>query len=512
MDVRSLMRRAAGHNASREALVHGDVRLTFTEAWERGLRLANAMLALGLRPGDRVAVLEDNCLSAGDAFLGLGAANLVRVPLYPRNSREGHLHMMGHTGCRALLVTGNHAASVAGMDAALLDLEHVIVRDDGYEGWLASHPATDPDPPVSPDDWYIIRHTAGTTGKSKGVAYTHKAWLDTGRDWFYAWPPVEPGDRCLHIGPISHGSGYLFMPVWLAGGSNHMVDHFDPAECLDIMERERIGFLFAVPTILSMLARHPSARGRDWSALKVINVGGSPISDDTALLSHEVFGDTLYQIYGQTEALPATMMGPREWFSTVPGSSPLRSAGRALPFADLEILDDGGNPVPPGEPGEIAVRKDGQMAAFWENPEATAERVVDGFVLTGDIGRVDENGYVYVLDRKNDMIISGGFNIWPAELENVIMDHPAVIDAAVFGIPHERWGETPMAVCQTDGVTPVTEDEIVTLCQQRLGSYKKPSQVRLQTDPLPHTPVGKLARKELREPYWQGVERRVAGS
>ena len=179
---------------------------------------------------------------------------------------------------------------------------------------------------------------------------------------------------------------------------------------------------------------------------------------------------------------------------------------------EQKILDDGGNPVPPGEPGEIAVRKDGQMAAFWENPEATAERVVDGFVLTGDIGRVDENGYVYVLDRKNDMIISGGFNIWPAELENVIMDHPAVIDAAVFGIPHERWGETPMAVCQTDGVTPVTEDEIVTLCQQRLGSYKKPSQVRLQTDPLPHTPVGKLARKELREPYWQGVERRVAGS
>ncbi|HVS41787.1 MAG TPA: AMP-binding protein [Candidatus Dormibacteraeota bacterium] len=512
MDVRSLMRRAAGFNADREALVHGEARLTFAEAWERGLRLANGLLALGLQPGDRVGVLEDNCLSAGDAFLGLGAANLVRVPLYPRNSREGHLHMLGHTGCRALLVTGNHAASVAGIEADLPALEHVLVRDASYEGWLASHSATDPDPPVSPGDWYIIRHTAGTTGRSKGVAYSHKAWLDTGRDWFYAWPPVEPGDRCLHIGPISHGSGYLFTPVWLAGGANHMVDHFDPGACLELMERERISFLFAVPTILSALARHPGARGRDWSALKVINVGGSPISDDTALLSHEIFGDCLYQIYGQTEALPATMMGPKEWFSTVPGSTPLRSAGRPLPFADLAIVDEAGNPVATGELGEIAVRKDGQMVEFWENPEATAERLVGGFVLTGDIGRLDANGYVYVLDRKDDMIISGGFNIWPAELENVLMDHPAVVEVAVFGIPDPRWGETPMAICQTDGATAVTEAELVALCLERLGSYKKPSRVVLQRDPLPHTPVGKLARKQLREPYWEGVDRRVAGS
>ena len=512
MDVRSLMRRAAGFNADREALVHGEARLTFAEAWERGLRLANGLLALGLQPGDRVGVLEDNCLSAGDAFLGLGAANLVRVPLYPRNSREGHLHMLGHTGCRALLITENHAASVAGIEADLPALEHVLVRDASYEGWLASHSATDPDPPVSPGDWYIIRHTAGTTGRSKGVAYSHKAWLDTGRDWFYTWPPVDPGDRCLHIGPISHGSGYLFTPVWLAGGANHMVDHFDPGACLELMERERIGYLFAVPTILSALARHPGARGRDWSALKVINVGGSPISDDTALLAHEIFGDCLYQIYGQTEALPATMMGPREWFSTVPGSTPLRSAGRPLPFADLAIVDEAGNPVPTGELGEIAVRKDGQMVEFWENPEATAERLVRGFVLTGDIGRLDANGYVYVLDRKDDMIISGGFNIWPAELENVLMDHPAVVEVAVFGIPHPRWGETPMAICQTDGETAVTEAELVALCLERLGSYKKPSRVVLQRDPLPHTPVGKLARKQLREPYWEGVDRRVAGS
>jgi acyl-CoA synthetase (AMP-forming)/AMP-acid ligase II len=512
MDVRTLMRRSAGFYAHQEAVVHGDNRLTFTEAWERGLRLANGLLALGLQPGDRVGVLEDNCLSAADAYLGLTAANLVRVPLYPRNSREAHAHMLGHTGCRAVTTTVPYADTVLGLDAELPALQHVLVRDDGYESWLAAQDSTDPNPPVAESDWYIIRHTAGTTGKSKGVAYSHKAWLDAGRDWFYDWPPVEPGDKTLHVSPISHGSGYLFTPSWLAGGANHLLDHFDPRDCLDLMEREGINYMFAVPAVLAALARHPSAKGRDWSRLKVINVGGAPIADDTALTAHAVFGDALYQIYGQTEAVPITMIGPRQWFATVEGSNPLRSAGRPLVFGDLEIQDENGNPVPPGEPGEVAARCDGQMVGFWENEDATKERLVNGFVLTGDIGCLDERGFLYILDRKDDMIVSGGFNIYPAELENVIMDHPAVIEAAVFGIPSERWGETPCAVVTVEALDAVSEDEIVELCKTRLGSYKKPAKVVLQTGPLPRTPVGKLARKVLREPYWHGVDRRVSGA
>jgi acyl-CoA synthetase (AMP-forming)/AMP-acid ligase II len=512
MDVRGLMRRSAIHNAQREAVVHGKARLTFAQAWERGLRLANALLALGLRPGDRVGVLEDNCLSAADAFLGLTAANLVRVPLYPRNARSAHAHMLGHTQCRAVLATENHAGQIAGLDTELPDLEHILVRDAGYESWLAAQDATDPDPPVSPDDWYIIRHTAGTTGLSKGVGYTHRAWLAAARDLLYSCSPVEPGDRCLHIGPIAHGSGYLFTPVWLSGGSNVMVDRFEPVACLDLMERERIAYFFAVPTVLSGLARDPSARGRNWSALKVVLVAAAPIADDTALLARDVFGDVLYQVYGQTEALPATAMGPREWFATVPGSNPMRSAGRPLPFADLEIVDEAANPLPLGEEGEIAIRCDGQMIGFWGDEAATRERLVNGFVLTGDMGRMDANGYVYVLDRKDDMIISGGYNIWPAELENAIMGHPAVLEVAVFGVPDERWGETPLAVCCTNGAAQVSEAEIIALCHTRLGSYKKPSRVVFQGEPLPHTPVGKLARKVLREPYWAGIDRRVAGA
>ena len=233
-----------------------------------------------------------------------------------------------------------------------------------------------------------------------------------------------------------------------------------------------------------------------------------------------MFGDVLYQGYGQTEAVPVSMMGPKEWFSEVEGSDPLRSAGRALPFAELQIRDpdNTSRELPVGEEGEIAIHCDGQMFGFWEDPEASAARITaDSFVLTGDIGRIDENGYLYVLDRKDDMIISGGFNIWPAELENVIADHPAVVEVAVFAVPDDRWGETPMAVCvvgeeQSDGERTDLATAIRTLCGERLGGYRKPGHVEIRTEPLPKSPVGKIQRKLLRESYWADRGRRVAGN
>ncbi len=512
MDVRTLLRRSARFHRDREAIVAGERRLSFGEAWRRGLRLANALLGLGLRPGDRVGVLEDNTLEAADFFLGTAAAGLVRVPLYPRNARPAHVWMLAHTGCRAAVVAERYAADVAGIEREVPGLAPPIVRDRGYEAWLSRHEDRDPEPPLDPASPYVIRHTGGTTGKSKGVAYSHRSWLAAGRDWFYSFPPVRPGDVCLHVGPISHGSGYFFVPTWLSGGVNLLQDHFEAERTLDLMQHERVAYLFAVPTLLNLLARHPSAAGREFPSLKVLQVGGSPITDDTALLARRVFGPVLYQGYGQTEALPITMMGPDEWFGEQPGSTPLRSAGRPLPFAGLEIRGTRNETLPCGETGEIAVRCEGQMTGFWEDPAATAQRLVDGWVLTGDIGRLDENGFLYVLDRKDDMIISGGFNVWPAELENAIQTHPAVVEVAVFGVPDERWGEAPLAVCVIDGRTPVTEKEIVELCRRLLGSYKKPARVLLQTEPLPKSPVGKVQRKLLREPYWRGRDRRVAGS
>jgi acyl-CoA synthetase (AMP-forming)/AMP-acid ligase II len=513
MDVRTQMRSAASRNAARTAIVAGDKRLSFSQAWERGLRMANALLALGVRPQDRVGVLEDNCLEAADFFLGAAIANLVRVPLYPRNTREAHVHMLAHTGCRVLVVSGKYAHELEGIRKDVASIEHVIVRDAGYESWLAAHPATDPEVPIDPEDNYVIRHTGGTTGKSKGVAYSHRAWLAAGRDWFYLYPPVAPGDACLHIAPISHGSGYLFVPVWLGGGVNVMVDRFEPGFILDLIERERIGYIFLVPTMLNAINRAPGIERRKFPALKCILISAAPISDETALAAHRLFGDVLYQGYGQTEVLPVAMMGPRQWFATdVPGSQPLRSCGMPLPFAQLEIWNEDNKPVATGTSGEIVAKTDGQMKGFWNDPSATAERIVNGWVKTGDIGMLDANGYLYMLDRSDDMIISGGYNIYPAELENALAGHPDVIEAAVFGIPHAKWGETPCAVCCLKPGAKVTEAELAELCAASLGHYKRPGKVVLRAEPLPKTPVGKIKRKELREPFWAGQTRRVSGS
>jgi len=513
MDVRSLMRRSAEYHSGLTAVIEREHRLTFEQAWTRGLQMANGLLGLGLNPGDRVGVLEDNTFESVDFFCGTAAANVVRVPLYPRNSREAHVHMLAHTDCKAVVVSESHAAALEDIVEQVPSLEHVIVRDKQYEDWLASQSTVDPDPKVDSDDWFIIRHTGGTTGLPKGVGYTHKSWLDAGRDWFYALQPVVRGDVCQHAGPISHGSGYLFTPVWLSGGTNLLIPKFEPGEVIETMARERVTFGFLVPAMLNAIVRHPTVTDHDWSHLKVLQIGAAPIADDTALLAREILGPCLYQGYGQTEAVPITMMGPSDWFGEVEGSMPLRSAGRPLPFGDIDIVDpDTAEPLALGEEGEIAIRCDGQMKGFWENPEATAERMRDGWILTGDIGRIDSNGYLYVLDRKDDMIISGGFNIYPAELENVLTDHPEVTEAAVFGVPSEQWGESPHAVvCTVEGAA-VTEAELIELCAERLGSYKKPSAVVIGTEELPKSPVGKLARKVLREPHWAGHDRRVAGN
>ena len=513
--VTGLMRQSAEYNANRISIVAGDRRLTYAEAWNRGVRLANGFLSMGLSSGDRVAVLEDNSVEAQDFFLGSAIAGLVRVPLYARNSVESHAHMINQTGARAVIVSKKYESELREAMAATKTVNHLIVRDEGYEDWLNDFSEVESSILIEPDDWYIIRHTGGTTGKSKGVAYSHKTWINAGRDWFYNFPPMTAGDVCLHVGPISHGSGYLFTPTWLSGGVNLLLTEFDPDKVLEVMDREKVAYMFLVPSMLNSLVRCPSAKNTDLPFLKVIQIGGAPIADETALLGREVFGDVLYQGYGQTEALPVCMMGPHEWFSSVEGSNPLRSAGRALPFAYLEIRDTNDPEInlPMGEEGEIAIKCDGQMIEFWENKEATNERISsDGFVLTGDIGKLDENGYLYVLDRKDDMIISGGFNIWPAELENIILNHPEVSEVAVFAGPHKKWGETPIAVCVVLGNAEVTESEIINLCSDGLGSYKKPTKVIFQNESLPKSPVGKVQRKILRELFWDKEARRVKGA
>lgn len=513
MDVRTILRRGAEFNAERLAVVSGDQRVTFGQAWERGLRLANGLLSYGLQPQDNVAVLEANGLPAVDFYLGAAAANICRVPLYARNRTESHVEMLNNVGARAVVVDADLLHELEGVTAQVPTLEHIIVRDDDYEAWLSRQSSKDPDPAVSPDDVFVIRHTGGTTGKARGVAYTHEMWWRAARDWFYLFPPPEVGDAILHVGPISHGSGYTFLPIWAAGGTQVMVSGLNAEQVAGVLESERIAYVFMPPTLVNQVCRVPGVEDRDFSALKVLFVGASPISEDTIARARATFGDhRLWQLYGGTEACPNAGMGPTDWFASVPGSEPLRAAGKIFPWTELELRDVDGNPVPTGEVGEVWVRSDNSAREFYNAPEETAERIRDGWVAVGDLGRLDKNGYLYLVDRKNDMIVSGGFNIYPGELENVIAGLPGVLEVAVFGVPHDKWGETPMVVCVVEEGTSVTSEQVTDLVADRLGSYKKPGRVELRTTPLPRSAVGKILRRELRDPHWAGRDRRISGS
>lgn len=512
MDVRALLRRSAQVHAQRVAVIAGDRQLTFAEMWDRGVRLANGLLAAGLHPGNMVATLEDNSVGAVDTYIGAAAANLCRVPLYARNARAAHVRMLINVCARVLIVEEQHLPDVEGIEAEVPSLEWVLVRDSAYEAWLAAQSDVDPDPAIDPDDLLVIRHTGGTTGAPRAVPNSHRTWIAAARDYFYPLPAPAAGDRILHIGPLSHASGYWLLPLWAVGGVNVLVHGLDAASTLDVLESQRIAYAFVPPVLLSRFTRVPGAAQRDWSAAKALLMSGGPIAPDTVRRARAVFGDRpLYQLYGQTETGAVAVMGHEDWFADVAGSTPLEACGRLHPWVELEVRGDDGTPVELGQSGEIAIRADGQFRGFYGAPTETDARIVDGWVLTGDIGRLDQNGYLYLLDRKNDVIVSGGFNIHPLELENVIASHPDVIEVAVFGIPHDRWGETPMAVCCVEPTATVTEEVIVALVSERLGSYMKPTRVSITTQPLPRSPVGKIMRRALRDPHWAGHDRRVAG-
>ena len=486
---------------------------TYAQLWERSCRVADALLGLGVRPGDRVAVLADNQLEFVEQATGLALAGLVRSPMYTMNAPSVHAYMLNLIGARVCIVQDKYAKDIASIRDDVPTLEHLVVVGDptglpdivSYSALLDAAGTDDPKVRVADDDDHIIRFSAGTTGKPKGILHSQRGWLAMGNEFALALPRIDEGDAWLVASPLSHAAGLSMWNVIAHGARWVILPGFDPALYLDTIEAERCAYAAMVPTMVHMLTEVPGAHDRDLSSLKAVTYGASPITERALRAGLGLWGNVMYQFYGQSEALPGTVLAPRHHIldRTERERGYLRSAGRPTPNSVVTIRDDDGNVLPAGEVGEICIDTPGAMKAIWDDPEASATRVTDdGAVRTRDMGYLDEDGFVFLVDRKEDLIISGGYDIWPLEVEQAIAAHPAVREVAVVGVPDDKWGESIFAAVTLDDGRHASEQELIGWARDRVGSVKKPRYVHIAAEPLPKSPVGKILRRQVRDKYW----------
>ena len=490
----------------RDAVIDGSRRLRFAEFIERVRRVAGAVSAL-TEPGDRVALLAANSADALAVHLGVPAAGRAVVPLNTRLSDAEIEYILADAQPR-LLVTDRPSAAVAGIAR---DVERVVELGAPYEAWISAADAMDLErSPASPDSLAGLFYTGGTTGRSKGVMLSHANRI---ADTYHLGMAlgVSADDSWIVLGPMYHASGIFqsLLCVW-QGASQVLLPAFEPGLVLDLVEQERATIAFGVPLMLRELAEEQAARPRAATSLRMMGYGAAPASSSLLTRFCEVFPATeLVSMYGATELAP---MGSclRHMERDIHGPQ-VRSAGRPVPGVSMRIVDEGGQRLPPGEVGEVVVRGPNVMQGYWNKPDATAEALRDGWYHTGDLGSFDEAGRLFLVDRKKDMIISGGENVYSTEVEEVLSSHPRVLECAVFGVPDEKWGETVHAVVVPGPGDEVDPAALVAWCRERLAGYKLPKAVDVREEPLPRTAAGKILKRDLREPFWQGESRRIHG-
>ena len=486
-------------------VVEGEER-SYREVYDRAFRLVRGLYALGIEPGDRVAVLSSNSAATIEQLLALHLGGFARVGMNARNSATVHEYMLDYCGARAIIFDDEQFALHGEKLERPNTVQIVVGGGEGavdYERLIAEAP--DGEVPNFPGSQVSqLQFTSGTSGRPKAAVHNHDSWLGLYRAQYLAVPGINQDDVYLAAGPLTHAASTLVYTVLAQGGCVVVMPHFDPETALDLIERHRCSLSMMVPTMIQMLVSHPGVADRDLSSLRAIQYAGSPMPPSTLMRAHEVLGHVLYQSYGQSEAVPATALtGVDHARLLEEAPERLRSAGRPLPDAVVRIIDDEGNFLPPGAIGEIAIRCGSTMVGFFDDPELTASRFTpDGLVKTSDVGYLDEEGYLFVVDRKGDMIISGGYNIWPAEIENALARHPAVVTAAVFGTPHEVWGETPQAVVVVKEGEEVSEEELVALVVDELGSMKKPRGLVITHEMGPLSSTGKVVRRVWRDHYF----------
>jgi long-chain acyl-CoA synthetase len=500
-----LLRRHAARRGDKVALRHGTRELTYAQLDERTNRLANALLAAGVRAGSRVAYLDRTAPEAVEVLFAAAKIGAVAVPLNWRLAPPELLAVLRDSRTPLLVAGSTYEQTARELVDELAGVELVMVGDGGpagYEAWLAAHDASDPGGRGESTDTVLQMYTSGTTGVPKGVLTTHRnlaACVETSPRWAFDADSISmTAMPMFHIG----GIGWAVCGLW-NGATTVLVSEFVPEEILDILERQRVTNTVLVPTMLQMLTALPGAAERDYSRLRAIAYGASPITTPVLKAALRTFRCALLGCYGLTETTGTVVQldhgdhdpdGPREHL--------LRSAGRPYPWVELRVTDpETGVTLGPGERGEVWIRAPNVMAGYWGRPEDTAAALTpDGWLRTGDGGYLDDEGYLFLTDRIKDMIVSGGENVYPVEVEEVLSAHPAVGEVAVIGTPHERWGETVTALIVPRDGTACTADELVGFARDRLAGYKLPRVIEF-VEELPRTPTGKVLKRRLRQRY-----------
>ncbi|MFN0089862.1 MAG: class I adenylate-forming enzyme family protein [Acidimicrobiales bacterium] len=486
--------------ADRTAVIDGALRYDYAELDRRCRRLAGALYGLGLSPGDRVAILAANGHRYLEAYLALPAAGLVIVPLNTRHAEPELEYALVDSGARVLLTDrppGRLAAAV----------ERVVELPDAYDALTAAAEAAELGRGVEPSSLAGLFYTGGTTGASKGVMLTHANLLANAVHGIIGCGLTE-ADVYLIQAPMFHAAGTVAVlgMVWL-GGVQVTLPAFDPAAALDLVEAHGVTATLGVPTMVAALAEEQLARPRSVGTLRQLAHGGSPVASEVLRRAHQAFpAAELVHLYGATETAPIVTVGRRE--EAILDDPLIRSCGQPAVGVEVRICPpDRLVPLADGEVGEVCARGANIMAGYWAKPEQTAAVLQDGWYRTGDLGRLDAHGRLFLVDRAKDMIVSGGENVYSTEVEEVLFQHPAVKEATVFGVPDERWGEAVHAVIVPWGPPEEVDVEaILAFCRERIAGYKVPKSVELRREPLPVSGPGKVLKRELRAKHWAGRE------
>ncbi len=502
------------------AFTFGDEETTFAQLDEGSNRAAQGLLALGVKQGERIAYLGKNHPLYFEVLLGAAKIGAVMTPVNWRLAPPEVAYILDDCQARVAFVGEGFAAMVEQVRADTPRLAHVIGIDAGsetatdYRTWRDTFPATDPLAVLAREDDLLQLYTSGTTGRPKGAVMTNGSILSS-RDAIGSegalrpWQEPVEGDVTLLAMPCFHISGTGTGIGTIVAGTNAIVlPEYDPTQALDLIANYNISKIFLVPAAIQILLNHPRVGEVDFSRLKTITYGASPIPLELMKAAMDRIGCGFVQMYGMTETSGTIVaLDPEDH---VPEGSPkMRSVGKPLAGVEIKIIDAAGNPVGPNEVGEIATRSSKNMKGYWNKPEATAETIdADGWLRTGDAGYLDEDGYLYIHDRVKDMIISGGENVYPAEVENAIYAHPAVADVAVIGVPDDKWGEAVKACVVVKPGEALSEADVIAHARQHIAGYKCPKSVDF-IPALPRNPSGKILRRTLRAPYWEGKERAI---